>query len=754
MTVREGGFAIENKSISRKHLTIEVAAPKSGDGSKLNTHSNITIEDQNSKVGTLLDGQQIKGQSRVLNGTEHEIRLGTYQYPLRIRRRPIVFSFSFSSKEQKQTDPLTKIRSRLEPLDIKCIIPYVIDATTHVVASKRNTAKGLQALINAKHIVTDQFVDAVIKAATPRQPDDPESLSNLEEDIDTNWPDALHYLPAQSKEPSQRPSALFAPDPQRRDVFHGFTFVFGDRTQFDTLQAPINNGGGKALLFGIQFKRTTPDDLVKYVKNAGEKSPPLTSRGEGRGQIVMVRFRDKDDSENWSIELGDEVARRLDQRLIEQSEFLDAILVNDATMLQKPLSAEDDDEDSAHDNGRQPPQGSGHDQPDAGFTAQEPAKAPVRRTKSRRPITSRFRGFDDGFDASSLAQQGHRLYDESLPDSLTNESPVWQQETLPYIKIPPTVSGDGSRDRRTERATRKRPFSVTEDEEDMLDSMLPAATAMKRRRMQDESGVTSERQADAARLGRPLDYRQPQRDSKSNDLDVLEAARVHRQAEDEAARRNEEALEAAPRVIDIAQLRDLALVETMPLRADFPFGNDQQLNRRGEKRWDDRWNGRKNFKRFRRPSRPGAWSGRSSTVIVGLIEAKKKNYGIGDDYWLDTNGQRALSQTSVQKTGKNLPAPQLRGNVSSQHSDTRNHSEGNATSAAHRGEEDESLSIVTLHHSSSGGTIASNTMARKRPPTAEVTPQSTFKRHKAEATAGAESDESEDELRFRFQRRR
>lgn len=104
----------------------------------------------------------------------------------RIKWQPTVLSFSFSSKELKANDPLSRVRSRLEDLDIKAIIPYVVDHTTHVVQNKRNTAKGLQALVNGKWIVDESYVDALVYAATPSDLENLESLSPLEADFDTH----------------------------------------------------------------------------------------------------------------------------------------------------------------------------------------------------------------------------------------------------------------------------------------------------------------------------------------------------------------------------------------------------------------------------------------------------------------------------------------------------------------------------------------------------------------------------------------
>lgn len=263
----------------------------------------------------------------------------------RIKWHPVVFSFSLSSKEMKAgKDPLVNYRTRLEDLDIKVLIPYVIGATTHVVSSKRNTAKGLQALINHKFIVAETYIDALVYATTPDNLDELESLSPLEEDFDANWPNALDHLPAKSKEPSERPSADFVPKPERSNVFDGYTFVFCDAVQFETLQAPITNGGGKALEFTLDPGKTTTEEIVRYVKGvAGEKGLGEFEDGsEGKG-VVVVAFRGKKGLEDWAANLAIQIALALGQRLIEQSEFLDAILLNDASILRRPLPLDEQD---------------------------------------------------------------------------------------------------------------------------------------------------------------------------------------------------------------------------------------------------------------------------------------------------------------------------------------------------------------------------------------------------------------------------
>jgi len=341
---RNAGFMIDEKSISRKHLTLSVSAVKPGDGSRVQSRSEVLLKDEETKFGTEVDGERINSGEKVLRNDEHTFRLGKTSTVFKIKWQPVTLSFSLSSKELKGgKDPLLAIRNRVEDLDIKVILPYIIEKTTHVVASKRNTAKGLQALINAKYIVSNSFVDALVYVTTPGDLDEPESLSPLEEDFDGSWPDALQHVPPKGHEPNERPTNFFTPNEQRRSVFEGYTFVFCDQTQFESLQAPITNGGGKAFQHELQPGGTTTNELVRYVKNvAGEKGTGEFEDGSGGEGVVVVKFRNKE-FPDWAAELCTQVALALDQRLIEQNEFMDAILTNNASVLRRPLLEEDEE---------------------------------------------------------------------------------------------------------------------------------------------------------------------------------------------------------------------------------------------------------------------------------------------------------------------------------------------------------------------------------------------------------------------------
>lgn len=349
----------------------------------------------------------------------------------RIKWLPIVLSFSFSSKDSKGgKDPLQATQSRLEDLDIKSILPYVNGKTTHVVSSKRNTAKGLQALIDGKHIVDDSFIDALIFATTPGDLDEPESLCLLEEDFDANWPDELDHLPAKSKEPNERPKEFFRPNPERISIFEGYTFIFFDQVQFDTLQAPVHGGRGEALYFPLELGKTSADELIRYVKNAAEEKGlgEFEDGSEGKG-VVLVRFRGKRGFEEWATQLGDQLAVAVDQRMIEQSEFMDAILENSASKLRRPLPEEE--QGMIHtvqprhwclhkrlttvDATSTGPLAARNDEQEERLAQPESGQTISKRGRTRGLIKARFKGFDDESDddddtkSSSLHNGDHNI---------------------------------------------------------------------------------------------------------------------------------------------------------------------------------------------------------------------------------------------------------------------------------------------------------------------------------------------------------
>lgn len=571
-----------------------------------------------------------------------------------------MFSFSFTSKELRN-DPWAKLRGDLEQLDIKYSAEYEHALTSHVITKKRNTSKGLQALINGKYIVTDSFVSAVIGAATPLDSDDPSSTSALEQDYDGSWPNALEHLPPRGDEPTDRPGEAYAPDERRREVFDGYTFVFYEKKQFENLLSAITNGKGKALFMEVTPGKTEIDDFVRYVKGvAGEKGLGSFEDGsEGRGVVVVRYLPAKGADFDWFAEFLTSVALRLDHRPIDQREFLEAILACDASMLRRPLEEESqpparsrpqrattEDSSTPMDMARPEAQSATPE-----LTVEESSTAPrPRRGRTRRAAGSRFKGFDQDPDVG----------DTLMTEEATASAPSLDLASASVHASTETQAEEQSRT--TRRAQRKRVHSpVPEDDEEMMDGIAPTATAAKRRRVEagedpvpasapepevadDVIPESPNGKADSSHPGKP-------KKKGKRDVDILELARQNREEAEARAAAEREALNSIPDDgIDYAAIRALQIVEEctvhLPDTSTTARSREQDVK---DGRWDPRWNGRQNFKKFRKQ---GEAAGRPAPrVIVELEEVRSKEYGIGDDYWLedeDANKRKKGSQRDSQ----------------------------------------------------------------------------------------------------------
>jgi len=180
-------------------------------------------------------------------------------------------------------------RSQLEKLDIKTIATWA-DSTTHVVAAKRNTAIGLQALVNGRYIVTHAYIDAIVSAAKlPPAENGQTPQSSLECDFDAYWPNPEDFLPPVGYEPVSKPPEAYAPDARRKNIFDDWVFVFGDEVQYHNLLGPITDAGGKPEKFTIKDGITLPEELAEFVQK----------RGRGN-DIAIVRFRSKTNTD-WEV---------------------------------------------------------------------------------------------------------------------------------------------------------------------------------------------------------------------------------------------------------------------------------------------------------------------------------------------------------------------------------------------------------------------------------------------------------------------
>lgn len=303
------------------------------------------------------------------------------------------------------------------------------------------------------------------------------------------------------------------------------------------------------------------------------------------------------------------------------------------------------------------------------------------------------------------------------------------------------------------RNPRKRsaPPSDEENEEELVDKLLPAAAAMKRRKIEEQEEANRKGVTPATSFSKTKSKPETEKPRKpKQEVDIQEVVRERRKAEENAARLDEESLCENLDGKNVEELKNLAVVEEMqlPVRTNRPQRN--QTNGVSDPRWDDQWNGRKNFKKFRRQGEGGEVR-RGHSVMVPLEEVKKKDFGIGEDYWVDSEKRKKKRKDKERDTQPESPSEEPFSTARSQHAEV--------PSELLDGDESEEIDIEaprtlrTMDFDVKKRSSRSQAANGKRPaPNAAKGP--TAKKQKTFATREVESDsESEDELKFRFKKK-
>lgn len=679
--------SIEDKSVSRKHVIIAVSNVTASDSGSLHSRTEITVTDE-SKMGTLMNGEKVHRETKTLTGAkEYTITLGNYKQGFRLKWQPVTLTLShFSSK--KRDSGIVQTRQLFEGSDVKLVIDYVHEHTTHLVATKRNTVAALQALTQGRWLVSVEFIDRLALAVASAGFDDNHEPipCALEVDFKTHFPDAMDTpAPSGPNELVKRPTSYLMPNPERAEVFQSYVFVFLSQIQYDTLMPAVTSGGGKALLWNVVQGESKVKDLVDYVKEvAGKKGSrqfKLSQQTE-KGGVVVVRLSDK--TGQWTVDFLTEVEITLDQRSIEQGEFLDAIMTVDPSSLRRPL------EDAESVVGSVPPRSPSPSQlqakrlealraryppsppqlnpgtePQAPISPREPPAEPqpqpesLPKRRNRRAITqSRLKRFDDDDDDDEAEpSQAIELATRSVPTSVQS-----QQDQKPVSGVTDMDVDASSQIVQVQRNTRKRPAPAElEREEDMFDNMLQGQAAMKRIKL-----AAAAQHDSRAYVVRPS--QEPERQigiavtlakKKTKQHDLMAELQAKREKEEEERRKDEESLRNIMDGVDISELKDLAKIELMELPVRERPNRHAAGSERSE-RWDPAWNGRKNFKRFR-PQGQVRDRLVSKRVIVTLEEVPRKGHGIGEEYWHSVPSQssrsKSKSQSQPQVTRESQPGP-------------------------------------------------------------------------------------------------
>ncbi|KAI5252105.1 hypothetical protein E4T42_03778 [Aureobasidium subglaciale] len=639
---------IENSSVSRKHLTVDIAQPEAGESKLLHAKTKLTVTD-NSKVGTWINDERLeKGATRALDRNDNKIKLGNYEHLFHIRWQPKVFSFPALPRAYRQLeDPLSEQRISLEPLSIKCVVDYVAQYTSHLVAKKRNTPTTLQALVNARYIVTDDYLKELQNM----------SLDALEQDFDAIWPAEEPYSPPPANEPNPRPdkSPDFLPNPKRSEMFSQYTFIFSDPGQHANLMPVITGGGGKALCHPVDNTDSDTHKLLTYVREvAGKKSDRAFNLGQPsttKGGIVVVRIGGFKD---YQPTFYDRVDAALGQSSIEQNELLEVVLDADAAKLKRPAKVvqvvedtnmHDAAESSLHQPSNSPTARRQSTRDATGIpsaTPEDAASGPSQqdvatgKRRGRRPLTqTKFKGFDE-IDINDLPK--YRSPSPSQPPSYQT-SQAHSPSAIHEDEHP--ESSHPAPSQHTQRSTRKRPPPDDgETHQDMMADMLQGAAKMKKRRIEAgiESATTPVEPSIEELLPAPVVKKVKKRKDKEVDVRAILAER--QQADEDRRREDEEKLRNQLEGMDVTDMQNLAQIEVMEIHREPPPRSRHNVEAGHDDRWDERWNGRKNFKRFRRQGNAANTQTRAR-VFVSLEAVEPKSYGTQDDYFLEPRTKKS-----------------------------------------------------------------------------------------------------------------
>ena len=502
------------------------------------------------------------------------------------------------------------------------------------------------------------------------------------------------------------------------------------------------------------------DDFVRYVKSiAGEKGLGSFEDGsEGKGVVLVRYIPAKGSGVEWYTNFFTSVSLRLDHRPIEQSEFLEAILIKDASILRRPLEIE------SSANTQEPP--TTHSRRQEVETQppieEEPAPTPVeevpesqqsapRRPRGRRPVKRRFAGFDDGGDINM---------DDIPPAPPPETSQPLEDEGGLFVSQEPSQPPEEPREERTSQ--RKRPAPAA-PEDDLMDGMAPAAARFKRQRLERGDTFPEPTPEPEPETTVPAAATEKKKKPKK-EIDILAAVAQNRQQEEERARREEEDLAHLPDDVDLAEIRRLNIVEELEVRQPAGAARTREQDI-ADGRWDPKWNGVKNFKKFRRR---GETVGRQPVRnIVPLTEVKNKEFGVGDDYWLeDEEVSQRRKKTGSQPSGiesqNSAPPPAVpstrvsRVVQSDSDDDDEDEDESSMPLDPFQSTRRGARAVPSQTRGSAATTQSSRqTSQNKRPapePPKDLPPKR--QRQTRRALEVPDSEDSDDELKFRFGKRR
>ncbi|KAI5306959.1 hypothetical protein KEM56_006110 [Ascosphaera pollenicola] len=768
----KGIAVIDNPSVTREHLLLEVLPVKADYYSRTTRKTRVLITDKRSKCGTFLDRQLVpKGETVELQGNgPFMLQIGKYPDLFTIQWVDVVLSLNvdsvLSNSSTKgrfiESDPqFIGLRDKVAPADIKLIREFISEVTTHVVQTRRVTDWTIPALLKCKRIVNPSFIDALAHAITPADVNDPNSRCPLEKDFDGSFPLADEYPPERKTGQNDIPDKALFPDHRRRNMFEGYTFIFTEETQFLRLLSAITTGHGKALLYEINEGHVTGREVFDYMQSIAQKKKMKLDQ---YSKIALVEL-DKSDHEtaNWAERVETEVMQLSRLQPVKLDLFLQAVIKCDPSMLIQTVQPEQVEETPEPDviAAERPPSllsDRGNDQieetaiprrikrpldiqSESMPPPEKPQRLPTRQSQlqsqsqsqiqsqpqadlerstsvplppSKRPRVREYTGRVDTFaldDDEDFApppsddDDGEALLDE-IPESPIADrddviastplpsaaAPVPQEEDTSMLEEGVTALLPGAEAMKThaitERQRHGRRSPSVASQQSLQDQQQNGETVpetppkektaptkiITNKRTLAVSPTKSQKQSSAASPRRSK--RQKTTASNPEDEEMIRAARQLREEQDrefDARRREEEtpfqrALSALPLQqkheqerkqprndpqgpplqpneeelgITLEEIQRLVIVEEMDVPAHHaPRQNASEDN----EQWNPRWNGRPNFKKFRRAKRTGGQSQSADDELgngyrgverpkIPVVEVKTTTFIPGEVHW-------------------------------------------------------------------------------------------------------------------------
>ncbi|RKP05613.1 hypothetical protein THASP1DRAFT_32550 [Thamnocephalis sphaerospora] len=253
-----------DKSVSRKHAVFTV---RRGGGSGSDEFA-AYIQDGGSKFGVFINGSRIGGEANLRDGDE--VQLGALRSKLRVCRKNVVICFSnVSSILQSE---LARLAGEM---GVCTTGHWTGDCGVLVMEELRLTEKVIQALQYGKPIVSVAWVRALAGAA-----------NELRQKGTAALPDPKAFLPRINDEAIQS-GMVFTPDPRRRSIFAGKTFVVFSIQQYERVRDLVAASGGTAVYcqLGDQVTRSA----IAVAQFCGEFSTPCIIDPDEPGDADIVR---------------------------------------------------------------------------------------------------------------------------------------------------------------------------------------------------------------------------------------------------------------------------------------------------------------------------------------------------------------------------------------------------------------------------------------------------------------------------------